>query len=171
MRTIETLLEQCIVLSRWLLVPVYLALAATLILFTIKAFQEVIHLFATIATISEVDLILSVLTLIDLALVANLLVIVILSSYETFVSKLDLAEGQEKPSWLGRIDAATLKTKLAIAIVAISSIHLLKAFMKIGSGDPEPLFWLVVTHLTFVLSALLIAVINRIAFAPHRVSH
>jgi uncharacterized protein (TIGR00645 family) len=171
MKTIEMLLEQSIVLSRWLLAPVYLALAATLILFGIKAFQEVIHLFATIAATSETDLILSVLSLIDLALVANLLVMVILSGYETFVSKLDLAEGQEKPSWLGRIDASTLKIKLAIAIVAISSIHLLKEFMKIGSRDPEPLFWLVVIHLTFVLSALLIAVIDRIAFAPHRASH
>ncbi len=171
MRTIETLLEQCIVLSRWLLAPVYLALAATLILFNIKAFQEVIHLFAAIASTSEADLILSVLSLVDLALVANLLVMVILSGYETFVSKLDLAEGQEKPSWLGKIDAATLKIKLAIAIVAISSIHLLKAFMKIGSGDPEPVFWLIVTHLTFVLSALLVAVIDRIAFAPHRANH
>ena len=171
MRTIETLVEQCIVLSRWLLAPVYLALAATLILFTVKAFQEVFHLFATITTTSEADLILSVLTLIDLALVANLLVMVILSGYETFVSKLDVAEGQEKPSWLGKIDAATLKIKLAIAIVAISSIHLLKAFMKLGSGDHEQLFWLVVIHLTFVLSALLIAVIDRIAFAPHRSRH
>jgi len=171
MRTLETFIEQGIVLSRWLLAPVYLALAATLILFNIKAFQEVFHLFATIFTTSETDLILSVLSLIDLALVANLLVMVILSGYETFVSKLDLAEGQEKPSWLGRIDAATLKIKLAIAIVAISSIHLLKAFMKADYGDQESLFWMVVIHLTFVLSALLIAIIDRIAFAPYRGSH
>ena len=174
MKTLETLFEQCILLSRWLLVPIYLALAAVLVLFTIKAFQEVIHLFAIITTAKEVDLILSVLALIDMALVANLLVMVILSSYETFVSSIDVGEGQEKPSWLGRIDAATLKVKLAVAIVAISSIHLLKAFMTTMGGQDDvsvwnnQLFWLVVIHLTFVLSALGMAVIDRIAFTQHR---
>lgn len=177
MRAIETLLEQCILLSRWLLAPIYLALIAVLVLFTVKAFQEVIHLFAVITTATEVDLILSVLALIDMALVANLLVMVILSSYENFVSNLDVAEGQEKPSWLGKIDAATLKIKLAVAIVAISSIHLLQAFMTTPSqGYEQPLqgnhlFWLVVIHLTFVVSALLMAIIDRIAFAQHRSHH
>lgn len=174
MKILETLLEQCILLSRWLLAPIYLALAAVLILFTIKAVQEVIHLYVIITTASEVDLVLSVLALIDMALVANLLVMVILSSYETFVSSLDAGEGQEKPSWLGRIDAATIKIKLAVAIVAISSIHLLKAFMTAGGRQDDvslwnnQLFWLVVIHLTFVLSALGMAIIDRIAFAQHR---
>ena len=174
MKTLEKLLEKCILLSRWLLAPIYLALAVVLILFTVKAFQEVIHLFAIITTATEVDLVLSVLALIDMALVANLLVMVILSSYETFVSSLDVAEEQEKPSWLGRIDAATIKIKLAVAIVAISSIHLLKAFMTTMGGQDDvslwnnQLFWLVVIHLTFVVSALGMAVIDRIAFAQHR---
>ncbi|MDG4555143.1 MAG: TIGR00645 family protein [Candidatus Competibacter sp.] len=174
MKTIEFLLERFILLSRWLLAPLYLALIAILILFAVKAYQEVIHLFAAIATITEADLVLAALALIDLALVANLLVMVVLSSYETFVSNLDVREGQEKPPWLGKIDAATIKIKLAVAIVAISSIHLLKAFMTAPpqNGDQplwdNQLFWLVVIHLTFVLSALLMAVIDRIAFAPHR---
>lgn len=174
MKTIEFLLERCILLSRWLLVPLYLALIAILILFAIKAYQEVIHLFAIIATITETDLVLAALALVDLALVANLLVMVVLSSYETFVSNLDVREGQEKPSWLGKIDAATIKIKLAVAIVAISSIHLLKAFMTAPPHDGDQplwnnqLFWLVIIHMTFALSALLMAVIDRIAFAPHR---
>ncbi|MER2601037.1 MAG: TIGR00645 family protein [Candidatus Competibacter phosphatis] len=174
MKTIEFLLERCILLSRWLLVPLYLALIAILILFAIKAYQEVIHLFAIIATITETDLVLAALALVDLALVANLLVMVVLSSYETFVSNLDVREGQEKPSWLGKIDAATIKIKLAVAIVAISSIHLLKAFMTTPPQDSDQplwnnqLFWLVIIHMTFALSALLMAVIDRIAFAPHR---
>ncbi|MDS4042704.1 MAG: TIGR00645 family protein [Candidatus Competibacter sp.] len=174
MKSIETLLERIILLSRWLLAPIYLALIAILILFTVKAFQEVIHLFAVITTTSEVDLVLSALALIDMALVASLLVMVVLSSYETFVSNLDVGEGQEKPSWLGKIDAATIKVKLAVAIVAISSIHLLKAFMTAERGQDDvslwnnQLFWLVVIHLTFVLSALGMAVIDRIAFAQHR---
>jgi len=173
MKTLETLLEQCILLSRWLLAPIYLALAAVLVLFTVKAFQEVIHLYAIITIATEADLILAVLALIDMALIANLLVMVILSSYENFVSNLDVAENQEKPYWLGKIDAATLKIKLAVAIVAISSIHLLKAFMTAPPQEGEnlwngQLFWLVVIHLTFVISALLMAWIDRIAFAPHR---
>ncbi len=174
MKTLETLLEQCILLSRWLLAPIYLALAAVLVLFTVKAFQEVVHLYAIITTVAEVDLILSVLALIDMALVANLLVMVILSSYENFVSNIEGTEGQERPSWLGKIDAATLKIKLAVAIVAISSIHLLKAFMTAPPPNQDQplwnnsLFWLVVIHLTFVVSALLMAVVDRIAFAQHR---
>lgn len=174
MKTIELLLERFILLSRWLLAPLYLALIAILILFAVKAYQEVIHLFTAIVTITETDLVLAALALIDLALVANLLVMVVLSSYETFVSNIDVYEGQEKPSWLGKIDAATIKLKLAVAIVAISSIHLLKAFMTAPPHDGDQplwnnqLFWLVIIHMTFVLSALLMAVIDRIAFAPHR---
>ena len=174
MKTIELLLERFILLSRWLLAPLYLALIAILILFAVKAYQEVIHLFATIITLTETDLVLAALAMIDLALVANLLVMVVLSSYETFVSNLDVYEGQEKPAWLGKIDAATIKIKLAVAIVAISSIHLLKAFMTAPPHDGDrplwsnQLFWLVVIHLTFVVSALLMAVIDRIAFAQHR---
>ena len=174
MKTLEFYLERCILLSRWLLVPLYLALVAILVLFAFKAFQEIIHLFAMIDTLTETYLVLSALALIDLVLVANLLVMVVLSSYETFVSSLDVREGQEKPTWLGKIDAATIKVKLAVAIVAISSIHLLKAFMTNPTQDMDKplwnnqLFWLVVIHLTFVLSALLMAVIDRIAFAHHR---
>ncbi len=174
MKTLEAFLERSILLSRWLLAPLYLALIAIVILFAVKAYQEVIHLFAVITTITETDLVLAALGLVDLILVANLLVMVVLSSYETFVSSLDVREGQEKPSWLGRIDAATIKVKLAVAIVAISAIHLLKAFMTAPpqNGDQplwnNQLFWLVVIHMTFVLSALLMAVIDRIAFAPHR---
>ena len=172
MKTLETLLEQFILLSRWLLAPIYLALAAVLVLFTIKTSQEVVHLFAIITTATDMDLILAVLTLIDMALIANLLVMVILS-YKSFVSSLNVG-GQETPSWLGSLDMETIKVKLAVAIVAISSIHLLKAFMTAPSPGEDQgfwehqMFWLVVIQLTFVVSALLMAVVDRIAFAQHR---
>ena len=168
MRLIERIIEQTILASRWLLVPVYLALAATLAVFGIKAVQETIHLFEKVLIMSEIEITLAVLALIDLALIANLLVMVILSGYETFVSTLDVEEGQEKPSWLGKVDAATLKIKLAVSIVAISSIHLLRAFMNSGGIDDKEILWLVIVHLTFVVSALLLAVIDKIAFAQHR---
>jgi uncharacterized protein (TIGR00645 family) len=174
MKLIEIVLERAILLSRWLLAPLYLVLIAILVLFTLKAAQEAIHLFQVILNTSETDLILSVLALVDMVLIANLLMMVILSSYETFVSTLDITEGQEKPAWLGKIDDATVKVKLSVAIIAISSIHLLKAFMTAppqDGGKPlwnNHLFWLVVIHLTFVVSALGMAVVDRIAFAHHR---
>ncbi|HRX61007.1 MAG TPA: TIGR00645 family protein [Candidatus Competibacter sp.] len=168
MRLIERIIEQLILASRWLLVPVYLALAATLAVFGIKAVQEAIHLLEKVLVMTEVEIVLAVLALIDLALIANLLVMVILSGYETFVSTLDVEEGQEKPSWLGKVDASTLKIKLAVSIVAISSIHLLRAFMNSGGIDDKEILWLVIVHLTFVVSALLLAVIDKIAFAQHR---
>jgi len=168
MRMIERIIEQTILASRWLLVPVYLALAATLVAFGIKAVQEAIHLLEKVLVMSEVEIVLAVLSLIDLALIANLLVMVILSGYETFVSSLDLEEGQEKPSWLGKVDPSTLKIKLAVSIVAISSIHLLKAFMHVGDMSDKEVLWLVIVHLTFVVSALLMAVIDKIVFAQHR---
>lgn len=168
MRLIERIIEQLILASRWLLVPVYLALAATLAVFGIKAIQETVHLLEKVLVMTEVEIVLAVLSLIDLALIANLMVMVILSGYETFVSTLDLEEGQEKPSWLGKVDAATLKIKLAVSIVAISSIHLLRAFMNAGGIDDKEILWLVIVHLTFVVSALLLAVIDKIAFAQHR---
>ncbi len=168
MRLIERIIEQLILASRWLLVPVYLALAATLAVFGIKAIQEAVHLLEKVLVMTEVEIVLAVLSLIDLALIANLMVMVILSGYETFVSTLDLEEGQEKPSWLGKVDAATLKIKLAVSIVAISSIHLLRAFMNAGGIDDKEILWLVIVHLTFVVSALLLAVIDKIAFAQHR---
>ncbi|MCK7574765.1 MAG: YqhA family protein [Chromatiales bacterium] len=118
---------------------------------------------------SEVEIVLAVLALIDLALIANLPVMVILSGYETFVSSLDLEEGREKALVArAKVDASTLKIKLAVSIVAISSIHLLKAFMHVRDMSDKEVLWLVIVHLTFVVSALLMAVIDKIVFAQHR---
>ncbi|MBK8509801.1 MAG: TIGR00645 family protein [Candidatus Competibacter sp.] len=165
---VERILDQLIFASRWLLVPIYLALASILVIFGIKAVQEAIHLFEQVLVISATEIVLAGLALIDLVLIANLLVMVVLSSYETFVSTIDLVAGQQKPSWLGRMDAATLKIKLAVSIVAISSIHLLKAFMNFEGGEEKKFFWLIIAHLTFVISALLMAFIDKIAFSHHR---
>lgn len=167
MKIIERSIEQLILLSRWLLVPIYLALIGALVAFAAKAVQEVVHLLLILQHAEKIDVMLAVLALVDLALVANLIVMIILSGYETFVSRIDLREGQEKPSWLGKVDAGTLKIKLAVAIVAVSSIHLLKAFMD-ATVPPKDMLWLIITHLTFVVSALLMAVIDKLVFAEHR---
>lgn len=177
-KILEEIIERTVLFSRWILAPLYLILVAVIILFTVQAAKEAIHLFSDIMTLTETQLVLAMLSLMDMALVANLLVMLIISSYETFVSEIDTAEGQERPSWLGKIDANTVKLKLAVAIVAISSIHLLKAHMTaVTSIVPtaalwdEPLFWMVIVHLTFVASAVGMAWIDRLAFAAHRAHH
>jgi uncharacterized protein (TIGR00645 family) len=109
-----------------------------------------------------------VLTLIDMSLVGSLIVMVMFSSYENFVSKIDLDEGTEKLDWLGKLDANTLKLKVAVSIVAISSIHLLRIFMKAETIDNDKLMWYTIIHMVFVISALLLAVLDKIAFQKHK---
>ncbi len=163
----ERLIERLLFASRWLLAPVYLGLSLTLLLLGIKFFEEVWHL-AYVWQVSESDMILGVLALIDLSLVASLVVMVMFSGYESFVSRLDIGERDDKLGWLGKLDVGTLKLKVAASIVAISSIHLLQKFVNIENTPNDKLMWYVIIHLTFVLSALLMGVLDRIAFASHR---
>jgi uncharacterized protein (TIGR00645 family) len=158
----EYYLERALFSLRWLLVPLYFGLGLLLILFSVHFFRELSHLFVEARTDAEVDLVLGALTLVDLALVGSLIVMVMLSGYENFVSKLDIGDAQKSLAWLGKLDAGSLKIKVAASIVAISSIHLLKAFMNVNVVSNDKLFWLVVIHLTFVVSALLLAVMDRI---------
>ena len=159
---IERFAENLLYASRWLLAPIYMGLSLGLLMLGIKFFQEVIHTMPLIFSTSEADLVLLILSLIDMALVGGLLVMVMLSGYENFVSTIDISEDQEKLSWLGTMDAGSLKQKVAASIVAISSIHLLKAFMNAEHIDNEKLKWFVLIHLTFVLSALGMAYVDRI---------
>jgi uncharacterized protein (TIGR00645 family) len=158
----ERQFELLLFAMRWLLAPLYFGLGLLLIMFAVQFFRELIHIFETATSIVEVDLILASLTLIDLTLVASLVVMVMLSGYENFVSKLDIGDTEKSLAWLGKLDAGSLKIKVAASIVAISSIHLLKAFMNYEDVATEKLIMLIVTHLTFVISALLLAVMDRI---------
>jgi len=157
----EKLLEPIFYASRWLLAPIYMGLSLALILLGIKFFQELFHIFPIILSSSESDLVLVVLSLIDLSLVGGLLVMVMFSGYENFISQIDLSDDTDKLSWLGKLDAGSLKQKVAASIVAISSIHLLKVFMEMESIDNEKLILYVVMHLTFVLSAIGMAFIDK----------
>nr|WP_296751167.1 TIGR00645 family protein [Thioalkalivibrio sp.] len=156
---IERGLEKAMLASRWLLAPIYIGLSFMLLALVIKFYQELIHLVPVIFTIREMDLILMALALIDIVLIAGLIIMVMYSSYETFVGKLNVAE-HKRSSWLGKLDAGSLKLKVAAAIVAISSIHLLKAFMNIETIPNDKLLWYVVVHLTFVVSAVLMGVMD-----------
>ena len=149
----EKLIEGLMYRSRWLLAPIYLGLSLGVIALAIKFFQELIHLLLDITILKEADMILVILSLIDIAMVGGLLVMVMMSGYENFVSQLDIKEDDEKLNWLGKMDASSLKAKIAASIVAISSIHLLKIFMDIKNVDNDKLMWYVIVHLTFVLSA------------------
>lgn len=157
-RTIETLILK----SRWLLAPVYLGLSLALLALIFKFFQEVIHLFLHIFESSESDVVLVVLSLVDISLVGGLLVMVMMSGYENFVSEIDVKQGDDKLSWLGKMDASSLKMKVAASIVAISSIHLLRVFMNMDNVSPDKLLWYVVIHLTFVASAFAMGALDRI---------
>ena len=165
---VERLIERLLFASRWLLAPIYLGLSLALLALGIKFFQEVWHLLSHILEIGEADMILIVLALIDLALVASLVVMVMFSGYENFVSRIDLRDGDDKPGWLGKLDAGTLKLKVAASIVAISSIHLLQKFVNVSQIENDKLLWYVIIHLTFVVSALLLGVLDWMSFSSHR---
>ena len=158
----ERQFERLLFALRWLLAPLYLGLGLLLVIFAIQFFRELIQIFRSATTLLEVDLVLMALTLIDLTLVASLVVMVMLSGYENFVSKLDVGETEQSLAWLGKLDAGSLKIKVAASIVAISSIYLLKTFMNYESVPNDKLILLIATHLTFVVSALLLAVMDRI---------
>ncbi|HBY5013840.1 TPA: TIGR00645 family protein [Klebsiella pneumoniae] len=163
----ERFLENAMYASRWLLAPVYFGLSLGLIALTIKFFQEIFHILPHIFSVSESDMILTLLSLVDMTLVAGLLVMVMFSGYENFVSQLDINEGKEKLSWLGKMDATSLKNKVAASIVAISSIHLLRVFMDAKNVPDNKLMWYVIIHLTFVLSAFVMGYLDRLTKVKH----
>ncbi|AMC34944.1 TIGR00645 family protein [Iodobacter arcticus] len=160
---VEEILERVIFQSRWLLAPFYLALILGLLALFAKMIKELLGMFNALIN-SDGNLIIAILGMVDVTLVANLLLIVIFSGYENFISKLDIAHSSvDKPSWMGKVSYADLKLKLIGSIVAISAIDLLKAFMNIKSVNHTELAWLIGIHLTFVVSGVMFAIMDRIA--------
>lgn len=165
---LEKAIERVLFASRWLLAPLYVGLSIGLLALGVKFFQEAFHVVSEVLVVSEADLILTVLSLIDIVLVGGLIIMVMLSGYENFVSRIDVEGSDKALSWLGKLDAGTLKLKVAASIVAISSIHLLRIFLNAQQIDNDKLLWYVILHMTFVASALLLGVLDRMAFAGHR---
>ena len=165
---LERTIEKLLFASRWILAPVYLGMSIALIVLGIKFFQEAWHVMSHVLTMEEADLVLTLLAMIDLVLVGSLIVMVMFSGYENFVSRIDIAGEGDKLGWLGKLDAGTLKLKVAASIVAISSIHLLRAFMGALNIPNDKLMWYVIIHLTFVISAVMMGVLDKIAFSSHR---
>jgi uncharacterized protein (TIGR00645 family) len=166
LKRIEFLMENLLFSSRWLLAPFYFGLALSLIVLLIKFLLELLHLATGAFTLSESDVILGLLTLVDLTLMGSLLIIVIFSGYENFVSRMDHSNHDDRPEWMGTIDFAALKLKMLSSIVAISAVQLLRQFMSMGTVTPErekELMWLVIIHLVFVVSSVLLALSDRIS--------
>lgn len=164
---IESVFEKLIFASRWLQAPLYAGLIVGGILYAYKYVMELIHLCTTINEITETELMLGILTLVDITMVANLLIMVIIGGYSTFVSRLDIDQHEDKPEWLQKIDAGTLKVKLAGSLVGVSGIHLLITFINIKSYESEHVMWQVIIHVVFLLSSVMLAWSERILNQKH----
>ncbi|MFC3068390.1 TIGR00645 family protein [Phenylobacterium soli] len=159
----ERALELWIFRSRWLLAPFYIGLIVALGALLVVFANEAVHELSGVMSMKPEGAILMALSMIDLSLAANLLLIVIFSGYENFVSKIDTGGDEDRPDWMGAVDFSGLKLKLIASIVAISAIALLKAFMKLTEGegpDDRTLAWLVGVHVTFVVSGVLLALMD-----------
>lgn len=166
MKKLELFIESVILASRWLLVIFYLGLTAALGLYAVSFVRKLFEFTSKVLVLDETDSILKMLGLIDAALVASLVVMVIISGYENFVSRFDNAESDL--SLLGKIDAGSLKVKVASTIVAISSIHLLQVFLNSDTIDTTRVMWLTIVHVAFVVSALILAFIDRVMSTAKR---
>lgn len=148
--------------SRWLQLPLYLGLIVAQAVYVFFFGVELVHLVGKANHLVEADIMLIVLGLIDVVMISNLLIMVIVGGYETFVSRLNLAGHPDEPDWLSHVNANLLKVKLATAIIGISSIHLLKTFINAENLSDKVLIWQTIIHMTFVLSAVAIAYIDKL---------
>lgn len=168
MMHLEKDIEKTIFASRWLLAPLYLGLVFTLFALMLKFFQKFTIMIFKFWDAETTDFILLILGLVDVVLIANLLLMIVFSGYENFVSKIDTVEGHvDRPEWMGKIDYSALKIKVLGSIVAISSIDLLKAFFSIHTMDKNDVAWMVGIHLTFVVSGVLFAVMEKVSHSSH----
>ena len=160
-------LESVLFGSRWLMAPFYLLMVVALAMLLVKFTQESWHIVTHTFAMTESQAVLAVLSLIDITLTGNLLLMVLFAGYENFVSKMDIGDHKDRPDWMGKVDFAGLKLKLVASIVAISGINLLKHFMALEpahmtSAREHQLFWMVVIHLVFIASGVMLAYMDKI---------
>ena len=179
--------------SRWLQLPLYLGLIAAQGVYVYHFWVELLHLLeaafgnqtalqalvtsmgyqsaAPLTALNETLIMLVVLALIDVVMISNLLIMVIVGGYETFISRMHLEGHPDQPEWLDHVNASVLKVKLGMAIIGISSIHLLKTFINAANYDTKVLMWQTIIHMAFLLSALAIAYTDKILNTTHNASH
>ncbi|QDH17244.1 TIGR00645 family protein [Swingsia samuiensis] len=161
-RRLEKTLERAFFATRWIVAPLYFGLSVGLVLVAFKFFQHLIRLVIKSIGLDFDDVFVGVLDLIDLVLLANLLLIVMFSGYENFVSRLDIRQHEDYPAWIGHITFGDIKIKLMASIVAMSAIHVLADFIRVDETSTRSLEWSVGIHLCFVVSGLLLAIMDRI---------
>jgi uncharacterized protein (TIGR00645 family) len=163
MSKVEETLEHWVFRSRWLLAPFFIGLLVAIVALLIKFVKQLATLATSMFALTDSEMIVSILTLVDSALIAALLLIIGFSGYENFVSKIGTGEHEDRPAWMGRVGFSDLKLKLMGAIVAISAVELLKAFINVDAATPwQVLSWKVGIHITFVVSGVLFAITDRI---------
>lgn len=158
MNKIEASLEKGLFASRWLLTPFYIGLILAVLLLMAKFAMKFAAILGHFTELTSSALVVDILGLIDLALIANLLIIITFSGYESFVSKMDVDDHEDKPSWMGKVGFAQLKMKVIGSIVAISAIELLRVFIEMENYDLDHVMWKIIMHATFVISGLMFAV-------------
>ncbi|MCW5734036.1 MAG: TIGR00645 family protein [Enhydrobacter sp.] len=163
-------LPRLIFASRWLQLPLYLGLIVAQVVYVILFLKELYHLVGHSFESTEQQVMLVVLGLIDVVMISNLLIMVIVGGYETFVSRMELNKHPDQPEWLSHVNASVLKIKLAMAIIGISSIHLLRTFIEAGNLGSDKaaltesgIMWQVIIHALFILSAIGIAFVDRLS--------
>jgi uncharacterized protein (TIGR00645 family) len=164
MKSLELLVERIILSSRWILVVFYLGLVAALAVYALSFGFKFLKIAENVFVYTDAEMILAMLALIDAALVASLIVMVMISGYENFVSRFD--EADNSVSFLGKLDAGSLKIKVASSIVAISSIHLLQIFLNANQYTDNKLMWLTLIHLAFVVSAVMLGFLEKLMAKP-----
>jgi uncharacterized protein (TIGR00645 family) len=158
----EATLEKWVFRSRWLLAPFFIGLLLAIVALLFKFLKQLGGVAMNLLTLTADEMIIEILSLVDSALIAALLLIIGFSGYENFVSKIGVGEHEDRPAWMGKVGFSDLKIKLMGAIVAISAVELLKAFINVDRFTWQVLAWKVGIHLTFVVSGVLFAITDRI---------
>ena len=173
-RQFSSTLAALLFASRWLQAPLYVGLVGAQLLYVYTFMKELWHTASHVNTLTEADMMLAVLGLVDVVMVANLLIMVIVGGYETFVSRVNLQDHPDQPEWLSHVNSNVLKVKLAMAIIGISSVHLLKTFVEaksyydqMGSQATWLLLMQSLIHMAFILSAMGLAWIDQKSRAVH----
>ncbi len=157
---IKRQLGQIIFMGRWFQLPLYFGLSVILLIYAWLFIRQLINLVAHATALNDIQIMLHVLDLIDVVMIANLLIMVIVGGYDTFVAPLRLGNHPDRPEWLDSVNAGSMKVKLALALVSISSIHLLRTFIDPSQQTDNAIHWQVMIHLTLVFSTLAIAAVN-----------
>lgn len=165
------MLGRLIFASRWLQLPIYLGLIVVQAIYAYKFMKSLWHLVVNLGTMNETMVMLAVLNLIDVVMIANLLIMVLIGGYEIFVSRLNVDNHPDQPEWLDHVNASVLKVKLSMAIISISSIHLLQTFINAEHLSEKTLMWQLLIHLGFLASAIAMAWTDKIVYGTAHQSH